>query len=358
MTTEQLSPTLNRALEDYYHRREGRYSPATWRAHVEQLERFRRWVTARTAPYVLLDDIDDRIVTDYFRTLRARRKPISPSTHNSYRQIVKMFFQFCVRESWIRIDPTRHIDPMARRRRVRLQLTPQEMMQALRNANPRDRIALAVGINTALRAQDVMSLKVGDAALDVNYLSVWIEKTNTEDRLPITADLRDELIRWFKHYAQAMGVDDWTKLPNEWTLIPPMHSYSHNPHDAAGPRGVQYRADGRIRHPEVIIQRALKGLGHETKGEGFHTLRRSAARLVHDLAAADADVHTPAIRVAQALLGHKNQSTTEGYLGITVEKQARDDLLRGKSFLHRAVTTAGSTEPVEAVTTNETRKLA
>jgi integrase len=134
-----------------------------------------------------------------------------------------------------------------------------------------------------------------------------------------------------------MRVADWRKLPNEWTLAPPMQWLAVDPNNPTGPGYYRYCPDRTIRHPERIVQKALAGLGHETKGEGFHTLRRSAARIFHDLAAADPGTTTPAIRVAQALLGHKNQTTTEVYLGITVEKQARDDLLRGKSFLHRAV---------------------
>lgn len=330
--------TLNTALENYYHRRQDRYSPATWRAHEQQLEKFREWMTKRTTPYMLLTDVEDRDVSDYFKRVRAQG--VAASTHNNYRQIVKMFFAFCVAESWIRTDPSRHVDPMPVRRTVRLKLTAGELMAALEGATPRDRAALALGMNTALRAMDVMTLKVGDAALDDGWLSAWNEKTNTEDTLPITAELHTELVRWMQHYAQTMGVDKWPDLPNGWTLVPPVQWLAHNPHDPKGPGRYRYCHDRVIRHPELIVHRALERLGHPTKGEGFHTLRRSAARVVHDLAASDGDVHTPAIRIAQALLGHKHQATTEIYLGLTVEKQARDELLRGKSFLGRAATAA------------------
>lgn len=335
--------TLNTALEEYYHRREGRYSPATWRAHEQQLEKFRQWLTRRTTPYVLLGDVEDRDVSDYFKRIRAQG--LAASSHNNYRQVVKMFFGFCVAEAWIKTDPSRHVDPMPVRKRVRLQLTAGELLAALEDASPRDRAGLAVGMNTALRAMDVMTLKVGDLALDADYLTVWIEKTSSEDLMPVTADLHSEMLRWLQHYGQVMQVP-WMDLPNDWTLIPPAQWLAVDPNDPTGPGRIRYCPDRTLRHPEKIVHRALERLGHPTKGEGFHTLRRSTARVAHDLAAADQDVSTPAIRIAQALLGHKHQSTTEGYLGLTVERQARDDLLRGKSFLRRAADAApGRAQP-------------
>ncbi len=326
--------TLNSALEDYYTIRltSGRITESTRRAHEQRLELMRTWITRRTQPDVYLRDIDDRLMSDYFRTLKPPR--YADSSYNNFRQYCRGFYGFCTDEGWMRTDPMRHIDPLTVPEKQHLILTADEMMQALDGAAPRDRIALAVGMNSLLRAHDVTALLVGSAALDSGLLAVNIQKTRKVDQLPIPLELRDELFRWFDHYAETMGLADARLIPNHWHLIPPIQFLSANVWDPASGGTRRYCPERRLRHPEVIVHRALEQLGHPTKGQGFHTLRRSAGRALHDVALADGDGE--AIRIVQALYGHKRQATTEGYLGLTVEKQARDKLLRGKSFLGRA----------------------
>jgi integrase len=183
-----------------------------------------------------------------------------------------------------------------------------------------------------LRAGDLCALRVGDVDLETGFLHVSIKKTQTEDRMPITAELDREIRRWLAHYARVMlAVGE--PLSADWRVVPPAHWQALNVHYPTGPGRVVYKTHDRYVHPEQIVHRALDRLGYSTLGEGFHTLRRSAARHVFNIAVAESDAN--AIRVAQALLGHRNQSTTEIYLGITHERVARDRLLRGRPFLHR-----------------------
>lgn len=323
--------TLNEALSDYYHQRKGRYSQATWDAHEGQLERWRTWVTRETQPNVYLNDIDDRLMVRYFNRLRP--PAYSPSSFNNYRQYLNAFWKFCQGEGWVRVNPMRHVDPMRVPKRIRLQLSSDELLRMLDDATPRDRVALALGMNTALRGGDIAALTVGSVNLGNNTLLAWVEKTDQEMMLKMPAELRPELIRWFEHYAAACGVPDWTRLPNHWTLVPPARGHARNVHDLNAGFVVHYKTGSRYAHPEQIVQRALQRLGHPTKGEGFHTLRRSAAREMFDLAVEDG-VGDP-IRVAQALLGHKSQKTTETYLGLTHEKTLLDQMMDGKPFLTR-----------------------
>jgi integrase len=323
--------TLSSALLDYYEMRKGRYSPNTWKAHEAQLERMRDWIVKDfREPGILLSEIDERMMVKYFNRLRPPFK--SASTFSNYRQYSMMFFEFCRKEGWVDRNPMRHVDSVSIPKRIRLQLTAEEMLSMLDSASPRDRIALALGMNTGLRALDIMSLKVGAANLFNNKLAAWIEKTDKEDLLPINSELRAELIRWLQHYAE---VNDMTieQLPNQWTLVPPAHFQGFNVWRPELGGKIVYKTTSRYTHPEKIVHRALEKLGLATKGEGFHTLRRSAARALFDLAGAEG-VPDP-IRIPQAMLGHQNRQTTEIYLGITHEKQLLDDLLRGKSFLGR-----------------------
>ena len=323
--------TLNDALSDYYAQRRGKYSTSTWEAHEGQLERFRTWVTRETQPNVYLDDIDDRLMVRYFNRLRP--PAYSPSSYNNYRQYLGAFWKYCQGEGWIRTNPMRHVDPMRPQRRVRLQLSADELLALLDGATPRDRVALAVGMNTGLRGGDIAALTVGSVNLANNTLLAWEEKTDQETELPVTAELRAELLRWFQHYAEATGTTV-ESLPNHWTLVPPARGHAVNVHDLSLGYNVVYKVESRYTHPEKIVQRALTRIGHATHREGFHTLRRSAARELFELALAEK--RGDPIRIAQALLGHKSIKTTEIYLGITHEKMLRDEMMRGKSFLSRA----------------------
>jgi integrase len=152
--------------------------------------------------------------------------------------------------------------------------------------------------------------------------------------LPITEDLREELIRWFIHYAEVMGLDGPKALPNTWTLVPSARFIQKViGHPELGGRYV-YRTDSTYHNFEKIVKDALVKLGLPTHGEGFHTLRRSMGRVQYDMMCED-KVSDP-IRVVMAQLGHKKRETTERYLGVSHEERLRDDVMKGKSFLKKA----------------------
>jgi integrase len=186
-----------------------------------------------------------------------------------------------------------------------------------------------------LRAGDIAALKVGDVNLTNNTLHAYIEKTDSHDDLPITSELHAELVCWFKAYADTMGLGSWLELPNDWTLVPAADYLANNVWEPESGGRIRYKVYGRYAHNWEIVQRALTRLGHPTKFEGFHTLRRSGARLVYE--AAKADGMADPIRIAQAQLGHGDQRVTERYLGLEPDKVRRDELLRGRSFLAAAV---------------------
>jgi integrase len=322
--------TLSEAILDYTERRQGRYSASTWKAHDAQIEAMRQQIVREFGSNPLITDVDERTMVRYFNRLRPPYR--AAATFGNYRQYLNMFWRFCKEEGWIDRNPMRHVDPAPIPKKVRLQLSAEELLSMLDDASPRDRVALALGMNTGLRAGDITGLTVGSVNLTNNVLSAWIEKTDTETLIPIAAELREELIRWFHHYAASASLTV-EALPNEWVLVPPAHFQGFNVRRPEMGGEVVYKTTSVYTHPEKIVQKALEKLGHPVKGEGFHTLRRSAARCLFEHAG-NKGVADP-IRVPQALLGHKNRATTEIYLGITHEKKVLDDLLRGQSFLGR-----------------------
>lgn len=339
-----MATTLSEALADYTAQRRGRYSPSTWAAHEGQLEQFRTWIVREYQPNVYLSDVDERAMVRYFNRLRP--PAYAPSTFNNYRQYLAQFWNYCRAEGWVSVNPMRHVDALRVPRRIRLQLSADELLRMLDQCeNPRDRAALAIGMNTGLRGGDIAALTIGSVNLGNNTLLAWEEKPDQESLLPITAELRAEILRWFPIYAAAMGLASMNDLPNHWTLVPPAQGRALNVADLTQGFRVAYRPERHYAHPEQIVQRALARLGHPTRQEGFHTLRRSAGREIYELAVRE-KVGDP-IRIAQALLGHKNQRTTELYLGITHELRQRDELMRGQSFLTRAARENGTLAPIQ-----------
>ena len=305
----------------------GGYASTTWKAHKSTLRRFEQCVYEHVGRDVALSLVTPEVVSRYIDAFRPPR--CSPSTFNNYRQYLVQFFEHCRAEGWIGADPMRYVQPTRVRRRLRLQLTAAECVRMIESAEPRDRIALALGINTALRASDIMRLRVGDVDLDEGFIRAEIAKTATEDRLPITADLDEELRRWFEHYTEAMQSTDGVMAG--WHLVPVRHFQAFDVwHPEFGGR-VVYLPHRRYKHPHEIVQRGLTSIGYPTRGEGFHTLRRTSGRLVHRIALRQGDEDP--IRIVQSLLGHQSQATTERYLALGPERLARDRLLRGQRLL-------------------------
>lgn len=329
-------PTLREAIADYTATRRGDYAAGTWDAHRLRLANVAGWLYAETQPNVYLSDIadpDTRYMERYFNKIRPPR--LAPASFNKARQYVGAFWQYCSGRSWIQTNPMLFVRALPVAAQVRLRLSPAELLECLEGAEPRDRIGLALGMNTALRSADIMGLKVGAANLTNLTLTAYLQKTRKVMEMPITSELADELLRWFESYAQTMKVEGGAQaLPNHWTLVPPMRYLSANPLRRELGGSITYKTFGKMTMAEQIVHRALERLGHPTAREGFHTLRRSSGRALYDMLSDDG-VPNP-IKIVQAFYDHKHQQQTEDYLGMSAESAARDKLLRGQSFLNRA----------------------
>lgn len=318
-----MTNLLDEALGYYKEQRLAGRALNTRIASETQLERWRNWMVKEIQENVYLSDVDTITMSRYFNRLRPR---VEPSSFNAYRQIVDAFWTYCVKEGWVSTNPVRNVDRQKVPRRTRLQLSPSEWITMLElTPDPRDRILLAVALNTALRASDIVTLRIGDIDLVSLTLNTLIRKTSGEDSLPISSELRAELLAWYQAYADKMNLPDIASIPNTWRLIPAYEK---------GPR--QYTtlcplAKNPMTKPHLIVHAALERIGHSTEREGMHTLRRTAGRVLFDLLIARG-VNDP-IRIIQALFNHKSRLSTEMYLGITAERTLRDELLRGQSIV-------------------------
>jgi len=214
----------------------------------------------------------------------------------------------------------------------RLYLNAGEMLTLLDlSGNPVERIAMSIGMNTGLRANDIRHLTIFDASLASGTIQTEIRKTRKLDVKPITMELHRELIVWLDLYAGYMGLDGREDLPNDWLLVP---SYRQSaPREK--PRHIHPRPDEVLAHPWRLVQRPLGRLGYPTKGEGFHTLRRSSARALFEALRDRGDGRDHALMVVKDFLNHASVSQTEHYLGLNNERTIRDALLKDQPFLTR-----------------------
>jgi integrase len=332
--------TLSLAIADYLETRFARFAPSTVEQDVVLLRRFSRDVAAGR-------DIQVRHLTSdhverWFLALRREhrdannrvRPPITASTWNFYRSRILGFATYLARRGLTRHDLLRDVHPMRSAQRIRQQPGLAVLRAMLEGApDPRDRAVLAVAMNTGLRAAEISRLRVGDLNLSAGDLRVWVSKSQVEDLMPVTADLDQEMRRWLCHYAAVLGR--------------PTQASDHLLPVALGPRyrwrtlsdgaRERYQVDAGYdptlgaKKLERVVQRVLHAQGLETRHEGIHTIRRAVARAFYESVRTEG--HEFAIRQVMVLLHHSNQSTTERYLGLSAEKEARDLSLRGKSFL-------------------------
>lgn len=263
-----------------------------------------------------------------------RRAQWGPTTRNLYLGSLRGFFTWCRREGHIAkdFDPTAGWSTMRTPRRDRMRLDVSEfpsLLDACRH--PRDRYVCALGLYTFLRGGEIATLTVADLNLGDHELTIYRHKTKEQDILPVCTELAQESERWLSHYR---STTNRVPLPHYWYLAPSKqpNRTRQNPlthrievvHDELAP----LRPEAQMTHPYRAVQRALAGLGWETKGEGEHTLRRSGARALFD-ELRDQGYDGALMRVS-SFLGHKDVKVTQTYLGLNLEKTQRNESFAGK----------------------------
>ena len=264
---------------------------------------------------------------------------ISPATHNQYRSRMKVFFDWMTKRGMTKVDLLEDVDALSVPTKVRQQPKPGVLLAFLDSAvHPRDRAYLALAMNSALRASEVVRITVGDVDMERGYFKVTTSKHKQGDLMPITEDLAKELRTWLDLYT----VDAGRPLLDSDYLFPNISSpiFDKWVDDPDTGKRVLLRTE-RVVMPTValgiqrtqdIVHRALRAAGLPTKYEGTHTIRRAVARAYFDSMRFTVG-RDNALREVSALLHHSNSAMTERYLGLSAERDARDEAMRGKPFL-------------------------
>lgn len=274
------------------------------------------------------------------RTRTETAPPVAAATHNHYRSRLKTFVAWCVSKGYmtpgleaLAFDKRNGaVKPLKVQKHMRQRPTPQALLSLLdATDNARDRAYLAVAVNTALRSNEISKLRVGSVNLDARRLYVVISKTKDADEQPITEELDQELRVWLTTYATDLGrplrEDDYLFPRRRGGLI------SHYDEDRQPVRGPYvWVPNDYVGSTHLIVQKALRKIGLPTAKEGTHTIRRAVAlAYFQEVAREMGDV--AALRETAAFLHHSSTATTELYLGMTPEKNRRDERLSGKPFL-------------------------
>lgn len=274
----------------------------------------------------------------------AARAGWAPGTLNRARGSLATFFAWCRDRGYM----SRSSDPLAGTKAFKVPprnraLIPQSEFQTVieSKANPRTRIAFAIGIYTFARISEIEGLRWQDINLEDGTVEVFRPKTTTIDILPLCDELALELRRWKLEYAAHMQ----DQVRPEWYVVP----------GTTPPRGLATKgAKGFTAHRprfylptkkadlSKVIKQGLIDDGYYVPYEGGHTLRRSGATaLYNELSSVG---HDRAIRICQAMLGHASVQTTEIYLRLDLDRKVRNDLLAGKPMF--PIKDAGTVVPM------------
>ena len=341
----QHHPRLSEAKDKYLAMRRARFSKQSAINDGYALTRFLAWVGEDIQVRNLQPERVEAFfygpggLRDIHETRDGKTRPaVQESTHNHIRSRLKMFFAYCTQNGWLRQDLLLQVTPMRRPRKQRFQPAPRILLAMLdATTNPRDRAYIAVAINTAMRSNEIARLRVGDVDLDAGDLTVWISKSKTEDTMPISSDLDAELRIWLTQYAldieRPLGDDDYLFPARRNSVY--VWRKNEEGEFVRGRTAPSWQPGTQMVKTHKVVQRALEVLGENTMREGTHTIRRAVARAYFDGLVAEG--YDFALRATSALLHHNSASTTEAYLGLSSERQVRDDFLRGKPFLSAMV---------------------
>lgn len=266
-----------------------------------------------------------------------------PSTRNLYLSTLRGgFFAWCRRNGVLHRD----YDPTEGWTNVKVPNTPKlwigveefsDLLEACDNA--RDRAVCALGLFTFMRGSEISRLRFADLDFDHGTLNIYREKTKEWDLLPMSQELRHELLSWMSVYEREVG----EPVRSDWFLVParsalPMF-FDRDLHKLQ-PTGAPAKLKPTIRlgKPYDCVKRPLSRLGYDDKGTGAHTLRRSGARAWFEVLRDQG--YDGALRRVSAMLGHKQVSMTERYLGLELEKRQRNELLAGKVMFPNMAKTA------------------
>ena len=190
-------------------------------------------------------------------------------------------------------------------------ITVDQFHQAIEAApSERDRFVIATGLFTMLRQGEIVALKVKDLDLAEGKLSVKIFKSYDQDRLPISPDYRQHIVRWLAYYQAECG-------PSSQTGTCAAHR-----NQAAGSNNSSSHQPGVSSAPTTSC--AARSPGWVFNSNAWACTSCAEAQPKRSSATGSRKGHDGTMREIQTWLHHKSITTTEQYLDLTVDRATRD----------------------------------
>jgi integrase len=252
-------------------------------------------------------------------------------TLGKYRNDMKQFLSFSHRREWTTQAPDVLLDGIREKstkvNRNRYRMTRAELRELLAAAeDPRDVALICFVACTGVRISEALAMTIRDVSFRKSELYVFLPKVKQEVTYPLASDLEDALRTWLTAYSTQVG-----KLKPSHRLFPAFHGRQYAKGGGMTPAG-RYNPAGTISNPITVLNPIADRAGIELEeGDGWHTIRRSFARILYDDCVSMG--HDAALRIVQAALNHASVQTTERYLGLSLERQQFHRLIKGNAFL-------------------------
>jgi len=280
---------------------EGRKSYATQETYEGYLKKWilPRWRSCRIA------DVKAVQVEEWLRSL-----PLAPGSKAKIRNIMSALYSHAIRWEWIRHNPITAVRQSAKRSKVPIVLTIEQIQALLECLEEPCRTMVLLDAATGLRVGELLGLKWAD--VDFEKLVINVTRSVVKQRIgpckteasqkpiPLDAELGEQVLSW--------RLKAPYNRPEDWVFA--------SPHE----RGTQPYWPGSLFR--VHLQPALRAVGIIGK-VGWHTLRHTFGTLMK--------ANGEDIKTIQELLRHANYRVTADVYTqamTTVKREAQAKVVR------------------------------
>jgi integrase len=254
-----------------------------------------------------------------------RQRGCTASTLNSYRSVLRMMGAWLLAMTYVKHNIAAHLKntKTTTARSKRKGITADQARDMIKRAfeqHPRDGMSIMLLIFTGCRSSEICGLRWRDVDQAAGTLSVFRSKVTDWLTIVMPAELAEALAAWRAHpmCANAKSTD---------FVVPSLVR-----------RGFQegkipYRMDptwplalGKPQSSGLLprVKQLLRDVGEtDLVGRGCHTLRRTAAQLVHD---------QYGIGAARFLLGHASDQQTIQYLDLSAQQAKYGAMIKSWSL--------------------------
>lgn len=296
-----VSPKGARLVGEYEEDVRVRYAARTAEHYLADTREFLSWVAERGVELVEVkpDDVR-RYQADLYARPKADGRPYAAASIALKLTAVRTLFRFLQRRGYVLFDPSTAIElPRTEKHLPRVILTENEarrIVSAPKGRGPfdlRDRAILETLYATGLRVNELVHLTPGDVEIEEQTVRVLMGKGGHHRRVPLTRVAARAIERYLLRARASLAI---RRSDARWLFV--------------GARG-----------KKLDRSRVLKIVKHWAAHAGVskrvscHTFRHSVAT---HLLRGRAD-----IRQIQALLGHRDLSTTERYTHVEISDLKR-----------------------------------